>query len=56
MSAEIKRGSSIPVEDFSPKTNARITTIIIPIPLIPDFAIPNKKTAKKTDTHCGVDK
>ena len=56
MSAEIKRGSKIPVEDFSPKTNASITTIIIPIPLMPDLAIPNKNTAKKTANHCAVDK
>ncbi len=54
MSAEIKRGSKIPVDDFSPNTNANITTMIIPIPLIPAFAMPNKNTAKKTATHCGV--
>ena len=45
-------GSNIPVDAFSPKTKAKITTIIIPIPFIPDLDNPNKKTAKPMATHC----
>lgn len=47
-------GSKIPVEAFSPKTNASITTIMIPMPLIPDFDKPNKKTAKPIAIHCNA--
>jgi len=45
-------GSNTPVDDFSPNTKARITIIIIPIPLIPDLDKPNKKMAKPIATHC----
>lgn len=46
----------MPVDDFSPNTNARMITRTIPIPLIPDLEIPNKKTAKQMAIHCKVDK
>ena len=49
-------GSKIPVDAFSPKTNASITISIMPIPLIPDFDRPNKKTAKQIAIHCNADK
>ena len=47
-------GSSIPVDAFSPKTKARITTIKIPMPFIPDFDKPNIKTANQIATHCNT--
>ena len=56
MSAIINMGNNTPVEAFSPNTKAKITTIRIPIPLMPDFDSPNKKTANTTDIHCKVDK
>ena len=49
-------GSKIPVEAFSPKTKARITTIMMPIPLIPAFDKPNKKTAMQIAVHWIIDK
>jgi hypothetical protein len=49
-------GSKIPVDDFSPKTNANITTLTISIPLIPAFDNPNKKTDKEIIPHCKIDK
>lgn len=42
----------MPVDAFSPKTKARITTINIPMPFIPDFDKPNIKTAKQIATQC----
>ena len=53
-SAQINMGSKTPVDAFSPNTKARITTIIIPIPLIPDLDKPNKKTAKPMAIHCNA--
>ena len=53
-SAHISIGSKIPVDAFSPKTKARIITIIIPIPLIPDLDKPNKKTANPIAIHCNA--
>lgn len=56
MSATINNGSSTPVDAFSPKTKARITTIIMPIPLIPALDKPNKKTAIPIAAHCILDR
>ena len=47
-------GNNMPVDAFSPKTKARITTIITPMPFIPDFDKPNKKTAKHMAVHCNT--
>ena len=47
-------GSKIPVDVFSPNTKARITTMTILIPLIPDLDNPNKKTAKPMAIHCNA--
>ena len=54
MSAVINIGNKMPVDAFSPKTKANSTTMIIPMPLIPDFAKPNKNPAKATATHCSI--
>jgi len=56
MSATMSMGSKTPVEAFSPKTKARITTSTMPNPFIPDFDIPNKKTAKQIAIHCNIDR
>ena len=45
-------GNKTPVDAFSPKTKARMITIIIPMPFIPDLDKPNKKTAKLIANHC----
>ena len=47
-------GSNIPVDAFSPKTKASITTINIPMPFIPDFDKPNIKTANQIANHCNI--
>lgn len=44
-------GNKIPVDAFSPKTKAKIKIIMIPMPFIPDFDMPNKKPAKQIATH-----
>ena len=44
-------GSNIPVDVFSPKTKASMTTMMMPIPFIPDFDKPNIKTVKQIATH-----
>ena len=49
-------GNKIPVDVFSPKTKAKITTIIMPIPFIPAFDNPSKKAAKPIADHCNQDK
>ncbi len=54
ISAQTNIGNNIPVDAFSPKTKARTTMIIIPIPLIPDLENPNKKTAKPMANHCNA--
>lgn len=56
MSAVINIGNKMPVDAFSPKTKANSTTMTIPMPLMPDFAKPNKNTEKATATHCIVDR
>lgn len=45
-------GSKTPVDDFSPKTKAKIKIIIMPMPFIPDFENPKIKAAKTMATHC----
>ena len=45
-------GSNIPVDAFSPKTKAKITTINIPIPFMPDFDNPKIKTARIINNQC----
>ena len=47
-------GSKTPVDAFSPNTKASMTTIMIPMPLIPDLDKPNKKTAKPIAIHCNA--
>ena len=49
-------GNKTPVDAFSPKTKANITTIIMPMPFIPDLDIPSKNTAKPMANHCNADK
>ncbi|GAL88059.1 hypothetical protein JCM19538_2422 [Jejuia pallidilutea] len=44
-------GNKMPVDAFSPKTKAKISMIMIPIPFIPDFEKPKINAAKKTATH-----
>jgi len=44
----------MPVDVFSPNTNAKITTMIMPMPFIPDFDKPNKNAAKQKATHCNT--
>ncbi len=46
----------MPVEFFSPKTNAKATTITISIPLMPAFDNPSIKTDIPMVTHCMVDR
>ncbi len=55
MSVTTRRGSNIPVEDFSPKIKAKMTTTKIPIPLIPDFEMPMTKAENNTNSHCVLD-
>ncbi len=41
---------------FSPNTKAKITTMSMPMPLMPAFDIPKRKTAKRIEAHCRVDR
>ena len=54
ISAKISMGNKIPVEVFSPKTKANITTMMMPMPLMPDLDNPNKNAAKQNATHCKI--
>ena len=56
MSAAISIGNNTPVDAFSPKTNAKVITIMIPMPFIPDLEKPKTKAAKNTAIHCNTEK
>ncbi len=51
ISPTINNGNKTPVEDFPPKTIAIIVTIIVEIPLIPDFDKPKENAAKPAIIH-----
>ena len=51
ISAAISKGNKIPVDAFSPNTNAKITTISALNPLTPALAIPSINTARAKAVH-----
>lgn len=51
ISPTISKGNRTPVDDFPPKTIAIRVTIIVEMPLIPDFDKPKEKAAKPAINH-----